>query len=107
MFDLRGALRYVSADLYAGATEFSVDALSGAHRRPELIDGWVREIKPGAAQRYPPPIPSAAASCSAPMPKAQAGVRISGPDLPITLRERPPKGQRRLNEEGEVFQYRD
>tara|TARA_R110000796_G_scaffold4300_2_gene16572 strand:+ start:4688 stop:7795 length:3108 start_codon:yes stop_codon:yes gene_type:complete len=73
---------------------------------PELIDGLVREINQELPSRYPAADTSAARFLFGPNAEAKLEARISGPDLD-TLRELSAEGQRRLNEEGEVFNIRD
>ncbi|PCD00553.1 efflux RND transporter permease subunit [Halopseudomonas pelagia] len=73
---------------------------------PELIDGLVREINQELPRRYPAADSSAARFLFGPNAEAKLEARISGPDLDV-LRELSAEGQRRLQDEGEVFNIRD
>lgn len=73
---------------------------------PELIDGLVREINQELPRRYPGADSSAARFLFGPNAEAKLEARISGPDLEV-LRRLSAEGQRRLEEEGEVFNIRD
>lgn len=72
----------------------------------DVIDALVREINQTLPERYPAADVSAARFLFGPNAEAKLEARISGPDLD-TLRELSNEGQRRLREEGEVFNVRD
>ncbi|MBA1275487.1 efflux RND transporter permease subunit [Stutzerimonas azotifigens] len=72
----------------------------------EVIDGLVREINQTLPGRYPGSDVAAARFMFGPNAESKLEARISGPDIEV-LRELSAKGQRRLQDEGQVLNIRD
>jgi multidrug efflux pump subunit AcrB len=72
----------------------------------DLLDGLVREVNQALPARYPDAEVHAARFLFGPNAEAKLEARISGPDI-AELRRLSAEGQRRLHEEGQVFNIRD